>query len=327
MNKNIVLTSLDDIYVKDIPDIFTQALHAISVDNDDNFIKEFRYHVDLIKFQDAIKMHIENGQLTQRCPTTKLPTPQAHGYLSAHGSVVTVEDLTKFAKQIGFNVIIQNPAPVKVSQAPAPISPLRGGSGATVTPTWTKADWNHWQQMPHCKIWDIVALSLDLEPSNAKQSVRTWPQEYENRMQITEAHIKSGKLKLSNADNQSIDIEIYGKWALSLGWNIPDRFPRGEVAIQSISNTEKLVSIQSNISKPWEIINPSDPTPEQPWYTPARYFARQLIVENSTLLLKRNLLAEKVSNSLYAAGIFGRKKNKKLDGGTVLKAFNNVLLS
>lgn len=200
---------------------------------------------------------------------------------------------------------------------------MSSGLGPTVTPSWKKAIWIHWEQMPHCKIGDIVALSLDFEPS----SLSTWPPEYGNRKQITDAHLECGKLTRSKADWHSIDMEIYGTWAISQGWDLPDRFPRGDVAIQSISNTEKLVSIKSNTSKPWEIINPSNPTPEQPWYTPARYFARQLIVENSTLLLKRNLLAEKVSNSLYTAGIFGRTKNKKLDGGTVLKAFNNVLLS
>ena len=86
---------------------------------------------------------------------------------------------------------------VKTSNAPAPISPVRG-SGYRL-PTWKKADWNHWEQMPHCKIWDIVALSLDLEPSNPNHT-STWPPEYDKRMQTTNAHIECGKLTRSNAD-------------------------------------------------------------------------------------------------------------------------------
>ena len=41
-----------------------------------------------------------------------------------------------------------------------------------------------------------------------------------------------------------------------------------------------------------------DPDPDEPWYIPARYFARQLVKEDSTLLNKKDLLAEKVAQSL-----------------------------
>jgi hypothetical protein len=50
--------------------------------------------------------------------------------------------------------------------------------------------------------------------------------------------------------------------------------------------------------KPWLVEDPSDPKPEQSWYTPARYFARQLVKGDSTLLLKSAVLTEKVSLSL-----------------------------
>ena len=54
---------------------------------------------------------------------------------------------------------------------------------------------------------------------------------------------------------------------------------------------------------PWEIEDPKDPEPVQLWYTPARYFARQLVRDDSTLLTKRNTLANKVVQSLTNAGI------------------------
>lgn len=78
--------------------------------------------------------------------------------------------------------------------------------------------------------------------------------------------------------------------------------------------------------KPWQIADPNDPDPELPWYISARYFARQLVKDDSTLLVKRNLLAEKVAHSLYAAGFTNRSK-KQYDPGTVLKAFSNVSFS
>ena len=77
---------------------------------------------------------------------------------------------------------------------------------------------------------------------------------------------------------------------------------------------------------PWLVSDPRDPMPEQPWYTPARYFARQLVKGDSTLLLKRGLLAEKVSQSLAAVGIYKRGGRKSPNSTTVLKAFSNVTL-
>jgi hypothetical protein len=78
---------------------------------------------------------------------------------------------------------------------------------------------------------------------------------------------------------------------------------------------------------PWNVHDSRDPNPAQPWYTPARHFARQLVKDDSTLLQKRAVLAAKVSNSLKSAGIYKRGGKKLLDSSTILKAFSNVTLS
>lgn len=78
--------------------------------------------------------------------------------------------------------------------------------------------------------------------------------------------------------------------------------------------------------KPWLIADSSDPLPEQPWYTPARYFARELVKSDSTLLGKRPLLAQKVVRELTEVGIKKRGGKKPFDPGTVLKAFSNISL-
>lgn len=75
---------------------------------------------------------------------------------------------------------------------------------------------------------------------------------------------------------------------------------------------------------PWNIKDSRDPKPEQPWYTPARYFARQLVREDSTLLTKRNTLANKVVQSLTNAGIKKRGGKKPFDPGTIKKALSNI---
>lgn len=79
-------------------------------------------------------------------------------------------------------------------------------------------------------------------------------------------------------------------------------------------------------AKPWLQADPRDPAPDQHWYTPARYFARQLVVSDSTLLIKKTVLADKVSKSLASAGIYKRGGAKPHDAATVLKAFVKVQL-
>lgn len=78
--------------------------------------------------------------------------------------------------------------------------------------------------------------------------------------------------------------------------------------------------------KPWLVADPTDPTAPHHWYTPARYFARKLVLSDSTLLNKRLMLADKVSRSLYSVGIYKRGGKNRHAADTVLKAFSNVTL-
>ena len=80
----------------------------------------------------------------------------------------------------------------------------------------------------------------------------------------------------------------------------------------------------AEVAKPWLRVDPRDPNPEQHWYTPARYFARQLVIADTTLLTKKLILADKVSSSLAGVGIFKRGGKKPHKPDTVLKAFANV---
>jgi len=72
---------------------------------------------------------------------------------------------------------------------------------------------------------------------------------------------------------------------------------------------------------------PTDPVPEQPWYIPARYFARQLVVDDPTLLTKRDRLASKVNTLFKAARIYKRGGKAPPDPATIKKAFSKVDLS
>jgi hypothetical protein len=93
----------------------------------------------------------------------------------------------------------------------------------------------------------------------------------------------------------------------------------GQTAHAAFASNEKA-------TKPWLAADHRDPAPKQPWYIPARYFARQLATAESTLLTKKHTLADKVSMSLAAVGIFKRGGKKRFSPDTVLKAFSKVLL-
>lgn len=111
-----------------------------------------------------------------------------------------------------------------------------------------------------------------------------------------------------------ITFENLAEYANSLGFFLSIK--------NTVTNEEK--ANQAEYAKPWLIKKPDDPIAVQSWYTPARYFARQLVIEDSTLLNKRLLLAHKTVQLLKNVGIYKRGGKLALADVTVLKAFSNV---
>lgn len=99
-----------------------------------------------------------------------------------------------------------------------------------------------------------------------------------------------------------------------------------EAVPATVTDNGNAMRAEGEKPKPWLIPNSTDPKAEQPWYTPARYFARQLIKDDPSLLSKRELLAAKVAQQLQSVGICKRGGKLRFSPGTVLKAFSNVKL-
>lgn len=99
-----------------------------------------------------------------------------------------------------------------------------------------------------------------------------------------------------------------------------------DTVVGSLFISATKVATSSADNQPWLNVVATDPTPAQPWYTPARYFARKLVAEDTHLLLKKLILANKVSKSMFAVGIKKRGGRAALSAETVLKAFANVNL-
>lgn len=102
---------------------------------------------------------------------------------------------------------------------------------------------------------------------------------------------------------------------------------RIRVEIESVYQHDK--NAVTPMETPWLVKDPRDVEPEgfQSWYTAARFFAREAVRNDPSLLTNRDMLARTVVKSLTAAGIFKRgNAQKPFDSTTVKKAFNNVKL-
>ena len=86
------------------------------------------------------------------------------------------------------------------------------------------------------------------------------------------------------------------------------------------------VEAGKHAEEPWLVVNLNDPEPKQPWYTPARYFARVLVIDDSTLLSQRDELASKVIHSLENVGIYKRGGKKSFNPATIKKALTKINL-
>ena len=97
----------------------------------------------------------------------------------------------------------------------------------------------------------------------------------------------------------------------------------------STSLTGKILETRaqpSAVEKPWEEVDPRDPQAVQPWYTPARYFARQLVRETPMLLTDRDALVKKIAQALTVLGINKRGGKKPFSPDTIKKALSKVCL-
>ena len=78
--------------------------------------------------------------------------------------------------------------------------------------------------------------------------------------------------------------------------------------------------------EPWWVVDPRDPEPKSDWYTPARYFARQLVKQKPLLATKRNQLAQQVAQALKDHKIYKRGDKKVPDASSIVNAFSGVNL-
>lgn len=208
-------------------------------------------------------------------------------------------------------------------------------------------DWHFWQNMNEVKLWEAAYLACNINPETDNyrdiKSFGTGNNKIDKLLLLLKSNLSdrsffsAGVSNIGDLNLHGVRLSEFAYWCNHIKYDIPRELDAMAQSVQTFTPIEAAPITQTlhapikaelinSAENPWNIVNPEDPEPLQPWFTPARYFARQLVKDDSTLLIKRELLANKTSQSLFNAGIFGRTKNKALDAGTILKAFNNVSL-
>jgi hypothetical protein len=125
-----------------------------------------------------------------------------------------------------------------------------------------------------------------------------------------------------NANEVEIDLPKYFKWLIEdVAWeNLPAEI------LDRVSGKGKIKSGPVPTS-PWLVVDSKDPKPLQAWYTAARYFARDLVKGDPSLLRNRNRLHKKIYEQLKQVGVNKRGGLVPPDPETIRKALTNIKFS
>lgn len=102
--------------------------------------------------------------------------------------------------------------------------------------TGREPNWSKWRNVPEIKLWEAVALSLDIEPSKIKHHfyrhihVFADTQEFEDRLFVAKSNLGQGKRLTPSVNNllspvdTLLQIPKFVAWALSIRWEMPEQF-------------------------------------------------------------------------------------------------------
>ncbi|WP_320534802.1 hypothetical protein [Robbsia andropogonis] len=95
--------------------------------------------------------------------------------------------------------------------------------------------WSKWSHIPRVKLWEAVALSLDIEPSVITREKDGWMAskvvyaegpDFDDRMLIAERNldhaIKLKSIVMGNPQECEVDTSQFAEWAASINWDIPE---------------------------------------------------------------------------------------------------------
>ena len=94
-------------------------------------------------------------------------------------------------------------------------------------------NWTVWRNIPEAKLWQAVALSLDIDPDKvqhnrdscmAESYLFDESQEFKDRMQVATAcagrSLKTATLSLTHVEECKVELAVFTAWAKTLKWII-----------------------------------------------------------------------------------------------------------
>ena len=135
---------------------------------------------------------------------------------------------------------IKKPAPkVTISKAPPPITPIR----ASYTPKPSDNDrpprWSKWKLMPEVKLWEAIALSLNIEPKEIKLDSDAYGyevlpfdegEEFNDRLTVLSKHSSNRTyfptactLNFATWYQSEKRLDEFAAWCIQIGFDIPEQ--------------------------------------------------------------------------------------------------------
>lgn len=102
------------------------------------------------------------------------------------------------------------------------------------------ANWTKWRLIPHAQLWQLVALSLNIDPDHVLQKSDGWlngrllnreGREFADRLDVAKANcphapgLECVDRFFHLADDANVRLAGFGRFARSVGWEIPPEMP------------------------------------------------------------------------------------------------------
>lgn len=147
------------------------------------------------------------------------------------------------------------------------------------------ADWELWAHMPKATLTEAVAVSLGIDPSAIKRGGGYAEPgiEFDRRLKLASAFVNdAGPLKpigplgalhlLGGPVTAVVSLPEFAKWALGMGWTLPEKFPRFKAAAPQLvtakttpfTQNSLYVAIQHIVKSELQKHNPAPAVPTEP---------------------------------------------------------------
>lgn len=100
-------------------------------------------------------------------------------------------------------------------------------------------DWDVWKYQLQAPLYQVVALSLNIDPENIPRLtsgtygeliIKDTPPDFQKRLKVAINHTESGVLKTKdifpNTPLRTVEMTVFYNWVERLNWSVPEEFPR-----------------------------------------------------------------------------------------------------